>query len=77
MRPRLLHPSQDPRLTDPPPLAGRGVADDLGLDVVFDAMARGDGTIDEVARRVLLDPQTDAATIRYRQEVLRACLAHP
>jgi hypothetical protein len=77
VRPRLLHPAHDPPLADPAPLAGRTVEGDLGLEVVFRAMAQGDGAIDEAARRVLLDPQSDAATIRYRQDVLRACLAHP
>jgi hypothetical protein len=77
MKPQLLHPTQEPRLDDPAPLSRHGVADDLGLQVVLDAMARGDGTIDAAARRVLLDPVTDPAVIRYRQAVLRACLAHP
>jgi hypothetical protein len=77
MRAGLLHPAHDPPLRTPASLAGRAVLDDLGLQVVLDAMARGDGTVEEAARRVLLDPATDPAAIRHRQAVLRACLAHP
>ena len=77
MRPGLLHPSLDVALGDPPPHAGRGVAQELELQVLIDAMAAGDRTIAGVAQRVLLDPLTDRAAMLYRQEVLRSCLAHP
>ena len=77
MRPGLLHPTLEPMLGEPAPLARHGVAGDLELQVVLDAMASGDGTVEAAARRVLLDPVTDVQVIRHRQAVLRACLAHP
>ncbi len=77
MRPGLLHPDGDPSLEGPAPLEPRGVADDLGLEVVVDAMARGDVDVAHAARRVLLDPVVDPDVIAYRQAVLRACLDRP
>jgi hypothetical protein len=77
VRPGLLHPSVDVALGDPPPHAERGLAQELELQVLIDAMAAGDRTIAGVAQRVLLDPLTDRAAMLYRQEVLRSCLDHP
>lgn len=51
---------------------------DLGLTTVFEAMARDDDCVFEVARKVLLaSVQGDLETIRYRQAILQDCLAHP
>jgi hypothetical protein len=77
VRPGLLHPSEDPSLDGPAPLERRGVIEDLGLDVLIDAMAHGDGRVADAVRHVLLDPVADPDVIVYRQSVLRACLARP
>jgi len=53
------------------------LTDDLELDILFDAMARRDRFLFEVAKNVVLTYVTDADTIRYRQEILRDCLNHP
>lgn len=53
------------------------LADDLGLPILWDAMSDGDDIIVGAARDVVLDPLTDPAQIRYRQEVLRECLRRP
>ena len=47
---------------------------DLGLQAVFTAMAGGDETIRDVARRVLLSSLKTADAILYRQAVLQDCL---
>lgn len=77
MRPGLLHPREDRAWDSPAPLDGRNVTEDLGLDVLIDAMADGDGQVADAVRRVLLDPLVDADVIVFRQRVMRACLARP
>jgi hypothetical protein len=83
VRPGLLHPTLDPLLADPDarsapaPILGADVARDLELDVVVAAMASGDRVVAAVSRHLLLDDHADPDTIRYRHDVLRACLAHP
>jgi hypothetical protein len=49
------------------------LAQDLGLEVVLDAMARGDGFLHEVGRVGLLNGITDQNVIRYRQEIFIDC----
>ncbi len=77
MRARLLDPDTgiDPD-ADLPPLAG-DTANDLEIDTLVAAMAGEDDFITTVARHVLLTPLPDPDVIRYRQAVLRDCLAHP
>ena len=51
---------------------------DLELDTLFNAMARGDKFLFEVARRVVLSGlDNDLDTIRYRQAILKDCLSNP
>jgi DNA mismatch repair ATPase MutS len=50
---------------------------DLGLELVFRAMAGGDKYLYELAQRTLLASLHEPAAIRYRQAVLADCLAHP
>ncbi|MBS0326428.1 MAG: DNA mismatch repair protein MutS, partial [Proteobacteria bacterium] len=50
---------------------------DLELDTLAGAMAGGDAYVFDVARKaLLLGPRNDAATILYRQAILRDCLAN-
>jgi hypothetical protein len=49
-------------------------AEDLRLDGLWAAMARGDEGLYGVARAVTLAPLTDPATIAYRQQVLGDCM---
>lgn len=54
------------------------LAQDLALPVLFEAMAGGDASILDVARKVILTGlDNDVVTIGYRQQVLRDCLEHP
>lgn len=50
---------------------------DLELDHLFDAMARTDPLLRQVARTGLLCSLTDPAETAYRQQVLRDCIRHP
>jgi hypothetical protein len=51
---------------------------DLALNTLFNAMARDDEWIFEVARSVILaGVRGDLETIRYRQNILQDCLNHP
>jgi hypothetical protein len=50
---------------------------DLDLDTLLGAMARGDRFLSDMARAMILASVGDPETIRYRQDVLRDCLHHP
>ena len=50
---------------------------DLGLEVLFNAMASGDRVLFEVAYVALLSPVSDVETIRYRQRIFVDCLTNP
>lgn len=51
---------------------------DLELGLLLQAMAQGDEYVFEVARQAILaGTHSDVPTIRYRQAVLKDCLAHP
>lgn len=53
------------------------LATDLGLNTLFNAMARGDDCIFEVARKTIFEGlKGDVDTIRYRQAILQDCLKH-
>ncbi|MBX6350827.1 MAG: DNA mismatch repair protein MutS [Clostridia bacterium] len=75
MRPHLLHPDRDFTPAEPPHAGD--LVKDLGLDGLFDAMARGDAFVREAARAVFLSSLADPEAIRYRQAVLRDFLAQP
>ncbi len=89
MRPRLLYPDADGSLEvtavrggltangpDPPSHAASTVQD-LELDTMFVAMAHGDRLLYEIARHCVLELVTEPEQIRYRQDMLTDCLAHP
>jgi hypothetical protein len=54
--------------------SAEALSQDLGLDPLIAAMGAGDGYLEEVAHRLLLEPLTDADDILYRQQVLNDCL---
>ena len=59
-------PAQEPALTR-----------DLGLDTLFDTMARGDRFLRTVAKAAVLSTLDDPGRIRYRQRILNDCLERP
>jgi len=67
------------RVTTVPASPGQydGLARDLELETLWTAMASGDEFLYETAKRVVLTRLDDADEIRYRQQVLADCLAHP
>ncbi len=50
---------------------------DLELNTLFNAMALGDKFLLDVTKSAVLLSCEDIDTIRYRQEVLKDCIAHP
>ncbi len=77
MKVHLLYPDRDFDPSRPLPTNEEDLIRDLALDTVFQAMARGDKFLFQVARQVMLSDPGDIATIIYRQEVLKDCLQHP
>jgi len=54
------------------------LARDLELNRLLEAMSRGDRFVEDVARTVLLTgSENDPATMHYRQEIVKDCLANP
>ena len=81
MRPGLLFEREHDDLDTLTPRARSGPAEatavDLGLGRLYDAMARGDEFLADVARSVMPVPLQGIEAIRYRQAVLADCLANP
>jgi hypothetical protein len=59
------------------PASAEALTQDLELDTLFNAMARGDEYLRELANRCLLSGLTEPEAILYRQRVLADCLEHP
>ncbi|MFD2474814.1 MutS-related protein [Amycolatopsis silviterrae] len=72
----LLHPDRDFDAEGALPANEAVLTADLELDVLYDAMAEGDGFRRDVAREVLAAGSADPEVIRYRQHVLADCLRH-
>mgnify|MGYP001098189083 CR=1 FL=1 len=73
----LLYPDRDFDLSRALPPNASDLSQDLALDVLFAAMARGDQFMLEVARQVVLSGSDERNVILYRQEILKDCLEHP
>ncbi len=77
MKVRLLHADRDVDLVSDLPGNAEALEQDLGIDVVLDAMARGDAFLRERAERELLLGLDDPDAIGYRQDVLSDFLTSP
>jgi DNA mismatch repair ATPase MutS len=77
MKAYLMHPDRDFNLEQPLPANAEALIQDLELDTLLDAMARGDEYLREVATKSLLLGLTDPEAILFRQRILRDCLEHP
>lgn len=73
----LLHPDQDFDPSTPLLPNVDDLAQDLSLNILFKAMARGDTFLFQVVRQVVLSPLDESASILYRQEILKDCLKYP
>lgn len=65
----------DPKQKLPPQQAA--LIQDLELNTLFDAMARNDKFLFQIAKPAVLSSLTDLDTLRYRQDVLKDCLRNP
>jgi DNA mismatch repair ATPase MutS len=73
----LAYPDRDLDPEAALPANADALTQDLGLDILLNAMAGGDRYLRHVARTAVLDSLEDPAVIRYRQAVLDDCLAYP
>ncbi|HTT55113.1 MAG TPA: hypothetical protein VMH35_27305 [Streptosporangiaceae bacterium] len=77
MKAYLLHRDRDFDWAAELPPGHQDLIQDLELGVLLQAMAAGDKLLYEVSTKVLLACLDDPEDIRYRQQVLADCLAHP
>lgn len=77
MKAHLLYPDRDFEIERGEPAGADDLVRDLDLATALAAMAGGDRYLLGVARAVLLGGLDDPDDIRYRQQVLADCLAHP
>jgi len=78
MKALLMHKDRDFDLRQPLPWNEAALTQDLELNTLFNAMARGDEFIFSVVRSAVLNGMgLDRETIRYRQDILRDCLESP
>ncbi len=77
MKAYLMHRAKDFDLDAPFVPLAEALAQDLGLDVLLDAMADGDEFLREVAKKALLQSLRSPEDILYRQQVLKDCLERP
>ncbi len=59
------------------PFNADDIIEDLGLQIVFNHMSRGDHYLLDVSKEVLLNPLSDKTAILYRQEILKDTLRNP
>ena len=77
MKAFLLYKDHDFDLEQPLRWNENALIQDLGLDVLFEAMGRDDKFLLEVVQKVLLAESSDMETILHRQEILKDCLKNP
>jgi MutS domain V len=73
----LLFEAQDFDFDAPLPPNHEDLIQDLELPTLLGAMAQGDKFLHGIAVRIILARLDDPEEIRYRQQVLADCLAHP
>ncbi|MCO2278149.1 DNA mismatch repair protein MutS [Pseudomonas aeruginosa] len=77
MKAYLMYPQADFDLKKLPPLHAEDLVQDLALDTLFDTLADNDKFLRQVARCALLTGfDSTQEVVRYRQAVLRDCLAN-
>ncbi|GGK79837.1 MutS-related protein [Mangrovihabitans endophyticus] len=77
MKTFLLLADRDLDPEQPLPFGTDDLVQDLHLDTLYEAMSGGDDFLAEVVRRVVPVGLSDVEEIRYRQDVLADCAAHP
>ena len=74
MKAFLLHKDQDFDLERELPPNEQALTQDLGLLILFEAMALDDQFLLEMARKAVLSSLSDPDSILYRQDILKDCL---
>lgn len=78
MKTFLMHPDRDFDATPPSAQTPISFAQDIELDVLLNAAAAGDQYLYDVMAAACAHAWTnDIATVRYRQDILKDCLANP
>lgn len=77
MKTLLMYPDRNFEWQRGLPPQSKDLVGDLGLNVLFAAMAAGDQFLLEVVQRAMLWSLTDPATIVYRQQAWTDCIEHP
>jgi hypothetical protein len=78
MKTFLMHPDRDFDAQPPPPKEPLQFAQDLELNVLLNAAAAGDRYLFDIMSAACSRAWTnDVATIRYRQDILKDCIANP
>jgi DNA mismatch repair ATPase MutS len=77
MKAFLMHREQDFDLAHELPRNAGDLVQDLELTTLFNAMARGDEFLFDIAKRAVLSSIQDLDAIRYRQDILADCLRQP
>ncbi len=72
-----MYPDRDFDPKQKRPFNEAELTQDLELNTLFSAMARGDKFLFEVAKQAILSSLDSPETIRYRQAILKDCLKHP
>jgi len=73
----LMHRERDFDWQRKLPANEQALTQDLGLNLLFEAMALGDRFLSDVAKTVVLSSLKDPEEIVYRQQVLGDCLKQP
>ncbi len=77
MKAHLLHPDADFDFAAQLPAGHEDLSQDLEVGTLLTTMAGSDLFLRDVSERVLLASVTDPEVIRYRQQILADCIAHP
>jgi hypothetical protein len=78
MKAFLMYKGQDFDLQRKPPWNATELTEDLELETLFNAMARRDQLLFDVAKSAILSSlHNDPDTILYRQDILKDCLKNP
>jgi DNA mismatch repair ATPase MutS len=77
MKVHLMYKDRDFDLKASAPALEADLVQDLELSTLFGAMAAGDAFLQEVAHKAVLTSLKQPEAIRYRQQILADCVAHP
>ena len=73
----LMYPDRDFEAKQKLPFNEAALIQDLELNTLFNAMARGDEFLFNMAKQAILSGLDAPDILRYRQEILKDCLKHP